>query len=56
MSVFVILEDRNGKITRSSWEAAAAAEALAAGAPVTAVLLGANTEALAAEAATAVAT
>jgi electron transfer flavoprotein alpha subunit len=52
MSVFVILEDRNGKITRSSWEAAAAAEALAAGAPVTAVLLGANTEALAAEAAT----
>jgi electron transfer flavoprotein alpha subunit len=51
MSVFVILEDRNGKITRSSWEAAAAAT-LAAGAPVTAVLLGANTEALAAESAT----
>ncbi len=52
MSVFVILEDRNGKITRSSWEAAAAAATLAAGAPVTAVVLGANTEALAAIAAT----
>jgi electron transfer flavoprotein alpha subunit len=51
MSVFVILEVRNGKITRSSWEAAAAASMLATGAPVTAVLLGANTEALAAEAA-----
>jgi electron transfer flavoprotein alpha subunit len=51
MSVFVILEERNGKITRSSWEAAAAANTLAAGAPVTAVLLGANTQALAAEAA-----
>jgi electron transfer flavoprotein alpha subunit len=51
MSVFVILEERNGKITRSSWEAAAAANTLANGAPVTAVLLGANTQALAAEAA-----
>ena len=51
MSVFVILEVRNGKITRSSWEAAAAAATLANGAPVTAVLLGANTEALAAQAA-----
>jgi len=51
MSVFVILEIRNGKITRSSWEAAAAAATLANGAPVTAVLLGANTEALAAQAA-----
>ena len=51
MSVFVIFEHRNGKITRSSWEAAAAAATLANGAPVTAVLLGAATEALAAEAA-----
>ena len=51
MSVFVILEHRNGKITRSSWEAAAAAATLANGAPVTAVLLGVNTGALAAEAA-----
>jgi electron transfer flavoprotein alpha subunit len=51
MSVFVILENRNGKITRSSWEAAAAASTLAAGAPVTAVLLGESAEALAAEAA-----
>jgi electron transfer flavoprotein alpha subunit len=51
MSVFVIFERRNGKITRSSWEAAAAAATLADGSPVTAVLLGANTEALAAEAA-----
>jgi electron transfer flavoprotein alpha subunit len=51
MSVFVILEDRNGKITRSSWEAAAAALTLAVGAPVTAVLLGANTDPFAAEAA-----
>jgi electron transfer flavoprotein alpha subunit len=51
MSVFVVLEVRNGKITRSSWEAAAAAATLANGAPVTAVLLGANTEPLAAQAA-----
>jgi electron transfer flavoprotein alpha subunit len=51
MSVFVIFEYRNGKITRSSWEAASAAATLAAGAPVTAVLLGADTQALAAEAA-----
>jgi electron transfer flavoprotein alpha subunit len=51
MNVFVVFEDRNGKITRSSWEAAGAAATLAAGAPVTAVLLGANTEALAAAAA-----
>jgi electron transfer flavoprotein alpha subunit len=51
VSIFVILEVRNGKITRSSWEATAAAATLAAGAPVTAVLLGANTEALAVQAA-----
>ena len=51
MSIFLVLEDRGGKVTRVSWEAAAAAHQLAAGAPVTAVVIGANTEPLAAEAA-----
>ncbi len=51
MSVFLVLEESNGKIKRVSWEAAAAAEKLAAGAGVTAVVIGAQTEALAAEAA-----
>jgi electron transfer flavoprotein alpha subunit len=51
MSVLVVLEDRGGKITRTSWEAAAAATQLAAGAGVTAVIIGAQTESLAAEAA-----
>jgi electron transfer flavoprotein alpha subunit len=45
------LEDRGGKVTRPSWEAAAAAQKLADGAGVTAVVIGAQTEALAAEAA-----
>jgi electron transfer flavoprotein alpha subunit len=52
MSVFVIMEDRNGKITRSSWEAAAAAATLAAGKSVSAIVIGANTAALATEAGT----
>jgi len=51
MSVLVILEERNGKISRASWEAVAAAHQLAAQQPVTAVVVGAQTEALAAEAA-----
>jgi electron transfer flavoprotein alpha subunit len=51
MSVLVVLEDRGGKITRTSWEAAAAATQLAAGAGVTAVVIGAQTESLTAEAA-----
>jgi electron transfer flavoprotein alpha subunit len=51
MSVLLVLEDRGGKITRTSWEAAAAAQKLAGGADVTAVVIGANTESLAAEAA-----
>jgi electron transfer flavoprotein alpha subunit len=51
MSVLLVLEERGGKISRASWEAAAAANQLAAGQPVTAVVLGAQTEALATEAA-----
>jgi electron transfer flavoprotein alpha subunit len=49
MSVLLVLEDRGGKITRTSWEAAAAAQKLAGGAGVTAVVIGAETEALATE-------
>jgi electron transfer flavoprotein alpha subunit len=51
MSIFLVLEDRGGKVTRASWEAAAAAQKLAAGTDVTAVVIGAQTEALAGEAA-----
>jgi electron transfer flavoprotein alpha subunit len=55
MSIFLVLEGSGGKVSRASWEAAAAANQLAAGQPVTAqvaaVVLGAQTEALAAEAA-----
>jgi electron transfer flavoprotein alpha subunit len=51
MSVLLVLEDSGGKIKRVSWEAAAAAQKLAGGAGVTAVVIGAQTEALATEAA-----
>jgi electron transfer flavoprotein alpha subunit len=51
MSVLLVLEERGGKISRTSWEALAAAQQLAARGPVTAVVLGAQTEALAREAA-----
>lgn len=51
MSVLLVLEDSGGKIRRISWEAAAAAQQLATGGGVTAVVIGANTEALATEAA-----
>jgi electron transfer flavoprotein alpha subunit len=52
--VWVVLEERNGKICRISWEALAAGQKLATqlGLSVSAVLPGAQTEALAAEAAT----
>ena len=49
--VLVVLEDRDGRITRLSWEAAAAALRLSGQGPVTAAVLGAKTESLAAEAA-----
>ena len=49
--VYVVLEDRGGRISRISWEALAAGQRLAAlnGAPVTAVLLGQDASALAVE-------
>src|SRR5580698_1484277 len=52
--IWVALEERNGKIGRISWEAVAAGLKPGAqrGLPVSAVLPGAQTEALAAEAAT----
>jgi electron transfer flavoprotein alpha subunit len=51
MSVLVILEDRGGKLGRISWEAASAARSLSAAQDVTAVVIGAQTESLGAEAA-----
>ncbi|HEV2327034.1 MAG TPA: electron transfer flavoprotein subunit alpha/FixB family protein [Terracidiphilus sp.] len=48
--VLVVLEDRDGRITRLSWEAAAAARRFGASSPVSAAVLGAQTDALAAEA------
>jgi len=52
--VYVVLEDRNGRIGRISFEAIAAANILAAqsGSKPTAIVIGTQTEALAAEAAT----
>ena len=51
--IFVILEERDGHVSRASWEALAAGLQLAAKSnePVSAVVLGANTNATAAEAA-----
>jgi electron transfer flavoprotein alpha subunit len=51
--IFVVLEERDGHVSRASWEALAAGLALGAQSndPVTAVVLGANTDATAAEAA-----
>ena len=51
MSVFLVLEERGGRISRASWEALAAALRLGSAQDVTAVVIGAQTEALAAEAA-----
>jgi electron transfer flavoprotein alpha subunit len=51
MSVLLVLEERGGKVSRTSWEAVAAALRLAPAQEVTAVVIGAQTEPLAAEAA-----
>ncbi len=51
MSVFLVLEESGGHIKRSSWEALAAAHRLAPVQEITAVVVGAQTEALAQEAA-----
>jgi electron transfer flavoprotein alpha subunit len=51
MSVFLVLEESGGKIRRASWEALAAATLLAPAESITAVVVSAATEALAAEAA-----
>ena len=52
--VYVILEDRGGRISRISWEAVAAANIVSAqsGTKATAVVIGAHTDALAKEAST----
>jgi electron transfer flavoprotein alpha subunit len=51
MSILLVLEEREGKISRISWEAHAAAQQLGSNLsmPVTAVVIGAQTESLAAE-------
>ncbi len=51
--IYVVLEERDGRVSRLSWEALAAGKLLAAqsGAPVGAVVIGASTESLAKEAA-----
>jgi electron transfer flavoprotein alpha subunit len=49
--VLVVLEDRDGRVTRLSWEAAAAARRLNGQGAVTAAVMGARTESLATEAA-----
>src|ERR1700722_2853411 len=51
MSVLLVLEERNGKIKRASWEALAAAVGLGPAESSTAVVIGAQTQELAAEAA-----
>ena len=51
MSVLLVLEQSGGKICRLSWEALAAAHRLAPAHEITAVVIGAETDALAAEAA-----
>jgi electron transfer flavoprotein alpha subunit len=52
MSVLLVLEESNGKIKRASWEALAAALRLGPAESVTAVVIGAQTKELGAEAAT----
>jgi electron transfer flavoprotein alpha subunit len=51
MSVLLVLEESGGKIKRASWEALAAAHRLAPAHEITAVVIGAEIDALAAEAA-----
>jgi electron transfer flavoprotein alpha subunit len=52
MSFLLVLEERSGRVNRASWEALAAAQKLGPAQDVTAVVIGAATEAPAAEAAT----
>ena len=52
MSILLVLEESGGKIKRASWEALAAALKLGPAQDITAVVIGAQTETLAAEAAT----
>jgi electron transfer flavoprotein alpha subunit len=52
MSVLLVLEEGNGKIKRAGWEALAAALRLGPAESITAVVIGAQTDRLAAEAAT----
>ena len=52
MSLFLVLEESRGRISRASWEALTAALCLGPAQDVTAVVIGAETEALAGEAAT----
>ncbi|MGD0356486.1 MAG: electron transfer flavoprotein subunit alpha/FixB family protein [Terracidiphilus sp.] len=49
--IWVVIEDRDGRVSRISWEAVAAGQKLAAlaGQPANAIVLGAQTESLAAE-------
>jgi electron transfer flavoprotein alpha subunit len=51
--IFVVLEERDGRVSRASWEALAAGQLLAtqSGEPLTAVVMGASTESLSNEAA-----
>ncbi len=51
MTIFLVMEERGGKISRPSGEALAAAHRLSPAQEITAVVIGAETEALAAEAA-----
>lgn len=51
MSILLVLEESGGKIKRASWEGLAAALRLGPAESITAVVIGAQTEALAAEAA-----
>jgi electron transfer flavoprotein alpha subunit len=51
MNILLVLEERSGHISRASWEALAAALRLGPAQSVTAVVIGAQTEALATEAA-----
>jgi electron transfer flavoprotein alpha subunit len=51
MSLFLVLEERGGHIERVSWEALAAAHRLAPAEEIAAIVIGAETEMLAAEAA-----
>jgi electron transfer flavoprotein alpha subunit len=51
MSILLVLEERSGKISNASWEALAATLRLGSAESITAVVIGAQTETLAAEAA-----